>query len=268
MLLSLQRPILLKIQHQFVVMLLACQALYSQDLTVIFEKGNAAYNDGNFEAAISQYEAILEAGHHSAALYFNLGNAYYRLNNIAESIFYFEKAKQLDPKNEDILLNSSFANNMTIDAIEALPKSQLAVFEDMVFQFFGVHSWAILLVLLSWLVFFLFLGYLFNHSPEVKRRFFAASVLLFVVLLAGFSFVYVNDKQTQNTEYAILFSKQINIRTEPNDRADVEFVLHEGTKVVLLDRLDEWQKIRIANGSMGWTKNAELRLLNQAYTEK
>ena len=102
----------------------------------------------------------------------------------------------------------------------------------------------------------------------MKRRFFGASVFLFIVLIASFSFVFVNDQEVQDTQYAILFSEQINIRTEPNDRADVEFVLHEGTKVVLLDRLDEWQKIRIANGSMGWTKNAELRVLNEANTEK
>ena len=79
----------------------------------LVEQGNAAYNEGDFQKAISLYEQTLKMGQHSAALYFNLGNAYYRLNKVAESIYYFEKAKQLNPKDEDIQVNSAFAQNMT-----------------------------------------------------------------------------------------------------------------------------------------------------------
>ena len=92
----------------------------------LVEQGNTAYNEGDYQKAISLYEQTLKMGQHSAALYFNLGNAYYRLNKVAQSIYYFEKAKQLNPKDEDIQINSAFAQNMTIDAIENLPESQIA----------------------------------------------------------------------------------------------------------------------------------------------
>ena len=79
-------------------------------------------------------------GQHSGALYFNLGNSYYKTNNIAESIYYFEKAKKLLPNDEDIQINSSFAQNMTIDAIELLPESQLEQFQNWVFNSFGLFN--------------------------------------------------------------------------------------------------------------------------------
>jgi tetratricopeptide (TPR) repeat protein len=92
----------------------------------IFAQANAAYNGANYGRAVELYKQILDKGQHSAGLYYNLGNAYYRLNQVAESIYFFEKAKQLAPENQDIKINSTFAQNMTIDAIEPLPQSQLA----------------------------------------------------------------------------------------------------------------------------------------------
>ena len=90
---------------------------FGQDINQTFENGNTAYNAGQFEKATMFYKEILESGEHSAALYFNIANCYYRLNNVAESIFFFEKAKQLNPLDEDIKINSTFAQNMAIDAV-------------------------------------------------------------------------------------------------------------------------------------------------------
>ena len=77
-------------------------------MKLLFEQGNALYNDGNYTEAIEKYQAILKQGKHSAELYFNLGNSYYKLNNIAPSIYYYEKALQLAPDDKDILNNISF----------------------------------------------------------------------------------------------------------------------------------------------------------------
>ena len=103
---------------------------FGQDINQTFENGNTAYNAGQFEKATMFYKEILESGEHSAALYFNIANCYYRLNNVAESIFFFEKAKQLNPLDEDIKINSTFAQNMAIDAVELLPKSQITIFQE------------------------------------------------------------------------------------------------------------------------------------------
>ena len=228
----------------------------------LVEQGNTAYNEGEYQKAISLYEQTLKMGQHSAALYFNLGNAYYRLNKVAQSIYYFEKAKQLNPKDEDIQINSAFAQNMTIDAIENLPESQIAQLQKNLFGIFSFSVWAGLTVVLLWIFVGLFLGYLFSKSVQLKRTFFFSAILVLLVFTTSFFITFAIDQQDKNTQYAILFSNQIDIWSEPNLQGDLLFTLHEGTKMQLLDKLDEWQKIRIANGSEGWIRNASLRKLD------
>ena len=103
---------------------------FSQSPEELFEQGNAAYNGGNHNLAIEKYEEILGLKVHSAEVYFNLGNAHYRLGNVAESVYYFEQAKRLSPEDNSIQNNAAFAENMTLDAIEILPKTQLEQFQE------------------------------------------------------------------------------------------------------------------------------------------
>ena len=228
----------------------------------LFEEGNTAYNEGDYSKAISLYEQTLKLGQHSAALYYNLGNAYYRLNKVAESIYYFEKAQLLNPKDKDLQINSAFARNMTIDAIEFLPESQLTQLKNRLFNSFSFYTWSIMTVVLLWIFVGLFLGYLLFKSTQLKRSFFFSSLVVLVLFSGSFIITFSIDQQKKNTQFGILFSNQIDIWSEPNQQGELLFTLHEGTKVQLLDNLEEWQKIRIANGSEGWIKNASLRKLS------
>lgn len=228
----------------------------------LFEEGNNSYNEGDYKKAVTLYEETLKLGQHSAALYFNLGNAFYRLNNVAESIYYFEKAKQLLPNDDDIMVNSSFAKNMTIDAIEILPESQLEQFQNRVFNSFVFSTWAIITIFFIWLFAILFLFYIFSKSTQLKRTFFISSLITLFFFIVSFVISFSLDQKEKQMDYAILFSNQIDVWSEPNQLGDLLFSLHEGTKFQILDDLAEWQKIRIANGSEGWVKNAYLRKLN------
>ena len=236
--------------------------IIAQSNDKLFEQGNSAYNQGNYQKAIILYEQILNLDQHSAALYFNLGNCYYRLNEVAESIYYFEKAKQLSPSDEDININSTFAKNMTIDAIELLPESQLEQLKNRIFNIFNFSTWVKLTIILVWISIALFLGYIFSKSTQYKRVFFFCSLITFLFFIGTFMISFSIDQREKNLDYAILFSKKIDIWSEPNQKGDLLFTLHEGTKVQLIDELAEWKKIRIANGSEGWLKNAYLKRLN------
>src|SRR5690554_7303899 len=116
--------------------------------TSLFDQGNALYNDGEYEQAILKYETILENGEHSAPLYFNLANSHYKLNHIAPSIYYYEKALILAPNDKEILNNIAFARNMTIDAIETIPEFGFAKFSKNVTNWLTFDNWARLSVLL------------------------------------------------------------------------------------------------------------------------
>ena len=228
----------------------------------LFNQGNTSYNEANYTEAVELYKQVLGAGLHSTELYYNLGSAYYRLNQVAESIYYFEKAKMLDPKNEDIKVNSSFAQNMTIDAIEPLPKSQIAQIKNRVFGVMSLDSWSKVSLGLLWLSLVLFLAYLFIFSSRLKRYFFFLSLLTTIVFTGSLAISFSKNTAIEQSQFAILFSPQLDIWSEPNQQGDLLFILHEGTKVQVLDSLAEWKKIRIANGSEGWFKNGIIKALN------
>ena len=245
------------------ILVLINSSLNAQESSeILFSKGNAAYNESDYEEAVKLYKQIIENGQHSAELYYNLGNAYYRLSQVAESIYFFEKAKQLAPENQDIQINSSFAKNMTIDAIEPLPQSQIAQFKSRIFELLSIDSWSRLTLGFLWMFAILFLGYFFAQVVSLKRSFFFLSIACLIFFCASFIITFSKDTDQKQRQYAILFSKQIDTWSEPNQQGDLLFILHEGTKVQVLDSLAEWQKIRIANGSEGWLRNAEIRYLN------
>ena len=228
----------------------------------LFKQGNSAYNKAEYQKAISLYEQTLKMGQFSAEVYYNLGNAYYKLNNIAESIYYFEKAKQLDPNDEDIIINSNFAKNMTIDAIEKLPESQIVTFQKKIYGIFNFSYWSYLTVILFWIFSGFFLVYVFIKSASLKQTFFFIAFGILIFFMISFLITYSIEEKEKNTNFAILFSNQKDIWSEPNQQAELLFSLHEGTKVEVLDILENWKKIRIANGSEGWIENVSLRYLN------
>ncbi len=250
-----------KILMLFLVSFFHCFMAFGQEKDTTFENANAAYNAGQFEKAVMLYKQILESGLHSAELYFNLGNSYYRLNQVGESIFYFEKAKQLQPTDEDINVNCSFAQNMAIDAVEVLPKSQVTQLKDSIIEILSQEGWAYFIVLLAWLLVLFWGLYLLNKIPFIKRTFFVSSLLLALFLIGSLFIAAIKSANTADTTYGILFNEKMEVWAEPNSRAEVLFLLHEGTKVQMLDKLQDWQKIQIANGSEGWIKNAKVRSL-------
>ncbi len=234
---------------------------FGQENDQLFKNANTAYNAGQFENAVLLYKEILASGEHSAALYYNMANCYYRLNNVAESIFFYEKAKQLNPQDDDININSAFAQNMAIDAVEVLPKSQISKFQQGLVGLFSQQGWAIFSVLLAWLLAIFWGFYSKNKIPLAKRIYFVITIVSGLFLISSISIAVIKSKNTAETTYGILFNKKIEVWAEPNSRAEVLFLLHEGTKVQMLDALQEWQKIRIANGSEGWIKEGEVRSL-------
>lgn len=235
--------------------------LGQSDAQLLFSNANAAYNGGNYTLAIEKYEAILDQELHSAAVYFNLANAHYREGNVAESIFYFEKAKQLDPSDKAIENNSRFAQNMTLDTIEELPKTQLTSLKERVLGLFSLSTWSVLCLVLVWLAAFAFVFYRLDHRIFLKRFFFSFG--LFFVLFSLITLVLTGEKFNQGlTQKAVIFEKEIDVWGEPNQRAEELFLLHEGTSVLVIDQLEGWVKIKLANGSEGWIEQQGIRFLD------
>ena len=246
----------------YIVLFLSYSIGYGQGLSA-FNQGNNFYNEGKFQEAINAYESVLENGQHSAELYFNLANSYYKTNQIAPSIYYYEKALQLAPNDKEIANNLSFAQNMTIDAIDVIPEVGLSKILKNIVNVFSVDVWAILSVCFVILFVVSFLTYYFAYHTNRKRFMFVTSIvsigLAIITLLC--SFHKYNIKQFDNP--AIVFAQKTDVKSEPNLRSENAFSLHEGTKVQVLEHYDEhWSKIKLADGKTGWIPLEDIKLLN------
>lgn len=218
----------------------------------LFSEATEFYNKGEYTKAIENYEQILQSGQHSAALYFNLGNCHYKLNSIGPSIYYYEKALLLSPNDSEIRNNLGYAQNMRLDAIEEIPKTEIAQIYDRAINLFTCNQWAYLAVALVMLFVLAYLAYFFLRSANQKRIAFIGSI--FFLSLGALSILtsYLQHEQYKKDNPAIVFSKEVKVSSEPNENSEVVFTLHEGTKVNVIEELNGWEKIRIADGQTGW----------------
>lgn len=242
-----------------IILLFLSFVAQSQDADKLFAEANTFYKVDNFERALDVYLAIEEQGYKSSDLYFNLGNTYYKLNKVAPAIYYYEKALKVDPTNKDAAFNLAFAKRMTIDVIEELPKTVFQKFSENVIQKLPFDTWALIAVIASFLASLLFLLYHFSSSSKKKLLYFNTTILAFFVMLISVFFAYDNYDTVQKNRTAIIFSAKAEIQNAPNASSDEVFELHEGTKVIILDELDDWKKIKIADGKIGWIHDTELR---------
>ena len=235
--------------------------LYSQaQNTTLFEEGNIAYNKGDYELAVTNYEAILESGETSAELYFNLANAYYKLDKIAPSIYFFEKALQLDPNDSDIINNLSIARNMVIDDVGEKEVSGLSGLWNNMVSILSYNQWGWAAIFFSFGFAILFSLYYFSNKSSLKRIFF--SFALFSAFLAMLFLIFAFQQKGVYSEnnYAIIFAQETAVRDEPTLRSKESFYLHEGTKIEVLETYQNWIKFELANGIQGWLKKDDIRL--------
>ncbi|WP_308993653.1 tetratricopeptide repeat protein [Mariniflexile litorale] len=244
----------------YILSFLLSLGLFAQN-EALFEQANALYNDAKYGEAIDKYKTILDTKNHSAELYFNLGNAHYKLNNIAPSIYYYEKALQLAPNDEDIKNNLAFAQNMTIDAIDVVPEAGLSKILNNAANTMTFDGWAKTAIVFVFCFVVLFLIYYFAYSSLRKRLTFIGSLVSLVLMCITLLFAFHKFNLDKRDKPAIVFVKEILVKNAPNNRSEESFRLHEGTKVQVLDTVDNWKKIKLQDGKTGWVSSEDLKAL-------
>ncbi len=227
-----------------------------------FKSAVELYNNGNYNEAVNLFIEIINNGEHSDALYFNLGNSYYKLNDIPNSIYYFEKALKLNPNDKDIINNLSYSQNMLIDKIDLLPSNQLSDFLNYISMFFSIKQWLVIGIIFLYFFLILFVFYFFKRVSNTKKRYFTYSTILFCASII-FILTAVTKFENQNSNLeAIIFEKKIDLRTEPNYRSEIQFNLNEGTKVNIKEELDDWILVELSNGTSGWMESKSIKKID------
>lgn len=217
-----------------------------------FAKANQAYTAENYDLAIAGYEQILKTGQHSAEVYFNLGNAYYKINAVGPAIYNYEKSLQLDPENADVINNLQFANQMKIDAIEATNTQSIQSDLSSFITSLSVDEWAYFSIVIFLFTILSAILYFYAQTVGKKRLFFIITFLgiLFSAISIAAAF-YVKDS-LKDQQYAIVYTQEFITREEPKENSAASFTLHEGTKVEVLEEFNEWALVLLSNGSKAW----------------
>ncbi|MBL85629.1 MAG: ion channel protein [Winogradskyella sp.] len=228
----------------------------------LFNEANALYNDGKYAEAIDKYEAILDSGQHSAELYFNLGNANYKLNNIAPSVYYYEKALLLNPSDKDIKNNLvGYAQNMTIDSIDTVPQVGFTRIINNLVNTFSKDTWAKIAVAGVIVFVVLFLLYHFSYATSKKRVAFVVSLIGLFGACFSVAMAFKKENLNKKDNPAIVFAQESKVKSEANKTSEEVFRLHEGTKVQVIDTYEDWNKIQLSDNSTGWIPSKDIKIL-------
>ena len=218
----------------------------------VIKKGNELYKNGQFEKAIAEYKSILDQGYESAGIYYNLGNCYYKLGKLGYAILYYEKALKLNPDDEDINYNLKIARAHTVDKIKEVPQIFLVEWWDGLLAALTLKGWAMFASIL-FVLFVLAVGfyYLSNNLDLRRFSFIAGSFLITLFVINVFVLIAKYDRETK-TQYGVVVTNVVTVKQSPDEKSSDAFIVHEGLKFKIEDSLDNWVKVRLSDGKVGW----------------
>lgn len=227
----------------------------------LMEDGNKAFQEKKYNQAALNYLSVIREGYESSALYFNLGNAYFKMDSLPQAILYYEKARQLNPGDEDILFNLRIVNAKIVDKIDVLPELFYVRYWNQIRSYFSRDQWAIAGIT-GMVIFFVLAGiYLLNRRPVIRKFAFWTGVVAFVFVVFSVVFSWQSHSNLEREKEAVVFEDAVMVKSSPDKGSMDIFVVHAGTKVKVEDQVGDWLKIVIANGSVGWVESVTLRMI-------
>lgn len=225
----------------------------------------ASYTEAEWTNARQYWQKIEAEGFESADLYFNIANAYYREDDIAHAILYYERALRLSPADEDVRFNLELARSKVMDKIELVPEFFLLSWYKTVRSIMGSTAWAVLGLVLMALCLAMLLLFALGGSVAGRRSGFVIALISLVLAISSFSMGFSQKAESLRADKAIVVRAVVSVKSSPSGGAGSAakdlFVLHEGTKLTILDKLGAWSNVELADGRQGWMLTSELEVI-------
>ena len=215
----------------------------------------------NIREAIKDFESISEKGYQGESLYYNLGNAYMRIGKIGLAILYYEKAKKFSPSDEDIVHNLKFANTKIVDKIETLPRFFIFDWWEKLLSMISVTGWTYTAYLLYIIILSSVGYYYFARSLRAQRTAFYTGIISAFFLILTMVLLSVNINRELNYKYGIVVEPVVVTKFSPDQNSNDAFIVHEGLKVTAEDKVNDWVKIKLIDGKVGWLNEKNLRII-------
>lgn len=255
-------PIILAIRIIVIIWALAVPAAApAQEASVAFSAANELYRGLKYAEAARAYEQIVANGFESAALYYNLGNAWYKAGDIPAAILNYERAKRLAPGDEDIAHNLALANLRIVDRIEPIPRLFFVEWWEALVGAASASAWGTSAIAALWAAALLLGAFRVLRGRLARRLTLIPGVLVLLFAVLAFTAGGIQGGRETSESAAILFAETAPVKSAPDAGSTDLFVLHAGVRVDLLDRVGEWRKVRLADGKVGWLPAADLKVI-------
>lgn len=240
----------------------ASMNIQAKDLDSLWTAGVQAYTDGKFSDASAAWTSIEESGQKSAKLYYNLGNAWFKQGNYPKAILNYERALRLDPSYSDARYNLEFTSNFVQDKIEPVPEFILKSVARKVCYVMGSNAWAVIFLVLLAAALVMGLLFLLGSSVGKRRAGFYCGIVLLLLSSGALSFSIWQKSDSVKTDTAIVMSPVSSVKSSPSSGSSKDlFVIHEGTKVTILDEVGSWKNIALADGRQGWIPASDIEII-------
>jgi hypothetical protein len=224
----------------------------SEAVNSLKSEADSAYAKENYVGAAHQYEALLKQGS-NADVYYNLGNCYYRLDNIPRAVLNYERALLLSPGDDDIRFNLDMARNKTIDKITPESEMFFVTWCRQLANLQSVDGWSHTAIGAFVIMLFTTLLYLFSKKILLKKIGFFSTLVLLVFTVLFNIFAFQQKTALDNRSGAIVMASSVTVKSTPTESGTDLFVLHEGTRVEITDdSMHGWKAVKLADGKQGW----------------
>lgn len=255
-----KRPLgILSLFAFFLVITLPLSNLSGQSNAERFQLATEAYANKDYEGAIDQLEHILATGEYAFEVYYNLGNAYFKSDQIAPAILNYERAAKINPTEADLQYNLAIAQSRTVDQIDMIPVPEFVSGYKSFVNNRSSDQWATL----SLITFFLMLAalgtFLLINNRLFKQIALSAVAICALFTITTFFFAWQQQSWLNSNREGVVFTPSINVSSTPDNAGETLFVLHEGTKVKIIERFRDFIRIEIGDGKSGWIGKESVR---------
>ena len=231
-------------------------------LDSLWSKGVQAYTDGRWSECTESLKALESVGVVSQELYYNLGNAYFKSGDYPHAILYYERTLKISPSFEDARINLDFANSLIRDKIDAVPEFVLKSWARKVCYLMPSDFWALISIVLFAAALALFLVFRLGASRGLRRTGFYCSIVALILSASSFGMAQWQRNSYLRADGAIVMKPVASVKSSPSrDSSKDLFVLHEGTKVTVLDTVGEWKNISLSDGRQGWIEESDMEMI-------
>jgi len=227
----------------------------------IWKSAEDAYAVGDYDGAIRNYETLCKKGAVSSSLFYNLGNAYYRKGSVGKAILNYERALKLDPADQDVKHNLEMARLQTLDKIDSVPQFILVEWVKNMRNKLSSNAWAIVSLIFLAISVALLLLCRFGRSTSSRRLYFIIAMVMLALTLFSFLFSLSLARQATGNDTAVVVENIGSVKSSPAAGGNSIFVLHEGTRVKILEKVEQWSKIEIQDGRQGWIKTSDIEVI-------